>query len=266
MEYNLNFMHPIYGTIFNADIDGNFTVAEMTENLVLSGFVASHQAGYQLALGSQVLEPTDTFMDIEGIDDGVIIRVVQKKVEIKATTTSTTIAVQLIHPNETLILPASFEKDTTVKTILDYITQNNIVEIHPDHLALVRSNMVLDIDKTLSENQIEPHDYIKIVHTQKVDIAQEFQKQFQNLEQQLQQELKTIKENMPAANLIPVDPTRAVNPTQETYESIDTIVNKIQQVSGQKSIHPITITPTRTFLIIGITILILTVILLTYLF
>ena len=265
IEYNLNFMHPIYGTIFNADIDGDFTIQEMTENLVLSGFIAKNPAGYQLALGNQILSPNYVFAEIDGMDDSVVIRIIknEEKVVKKAVVAPTSITVQLIHPNETLVIPIVVEKKALGKTLVEYLLQHHLVDIPLEQLSLSKNNTPIDLEKSVEDNQLQDDDYIKVIDNQKVDIVHQVQEQITNLEQQLRQELTTIKDHMPSANLIPVDPTRAVNPTQETYESIDTIVNNIRKASGQPPIKKITLIPTRTFIMIGSIFLLIIIVVLT---
>jgi hypothetical protein len=82
---NLNFTHPQYGTIFNADVDTGFTAAELLENLVLSGFIPENQKGYQLALREQIMQAKQPLATLDGLADGVVLRIITAKEETKAT-------------------------------------------------------------------------------------------------------------------------------------------------------------------------------------
>ncbi len=77
-QYNLNFMHPQYGTTLNVDIDAAFSVQEILEQLVLSGFVGKANAEYDLELMGEALTKQTVFATIPNLYDGAVLRVVER--------------------------------------------------------------------------------------------------------------------------------------------------------------------------------------------
>ncbi len=267
MEYNLNFMHPTYGTIFNADIDASFTVAEMTENLILSGFLPPYEAGYKLALGEQILANDSLFGEIQALEDGNVIRIItNKKTPKKEQAPTPSLTLHLIHPNQVLIVPVHFLANVPTSAIIKHVLDNNLLEANAADLILLKGKTPLDLDKSLLENQLTSGDYIRILDKQHQDPVEQVQLQIQQLQQHLQTELTTIKDNLPAANLLPIDPTRSVNPTTEPYQSIDTLVNQVRAASGQPPVAAISVLPTKYILMAAGAILMVLLIILSLVF
>lgn len=247
IEYNLNFMHPQYGTTLNVDIDGSFTVEEMIQNLLLSGFISSNSNGYDFELMGQPLDRQITFDEVQELYDGAVIRIVAHQ-ETDVETTSTVvpiISLHIKHPSEALILDIQVKDTVALSNIIQQVLDKNFVSEKDGILHLQKGDKLLDLNQTATENNIASGDYLQIIHansTQKdpIEVAvRELNQKLQALEQQIQTDLVNIKDALPAANTIPIDPTRAINPTMEQYESIDTIVNRLRKDSKQDPLKPI---------------------------
>jgi len=250
MEYNLNFMHPQYGTIFNANVDATFNMQEMLENLVWSGFIPQNKAGYSLALQETVLAPDQTFEEVENIYDGDVIRIIQHQEEkevVQEDTTSPSCQLFLMHPTSDMVLETTLPTDAPLGQAIQVILDKNFVADTAENLSLQQGEEVLDVEKSIEENALSPGDYLQIIQanaqTEVASSVHQLQQKLAEVQQQLHQEIALIKDNMPAANFIPIDPTRKVNPTHETYESLETIVNRLRQSSGQSPLKPIRIIP-----------------------
>ncbi len=252
MEYNLNFMHPQYGTIFNADIDANFTIHEMIDNLVWSGFLPPNEEGYQLALGKIILADTATFLAIEELEDGNVIRIIANELEAKEVVETKTVKLLLQHPKSALVLELEAEEDKPIAMLIEIAIDKNFVAIASEALSLEKQGKPLDLAKTVLDNNLKTGDYIQICNKEEVPLTEILNQKIDSLQEKIQADLALIKDSIPATHLIPIDPTRAVNPTIETYESIDTISNRLRKKSKQKPFQPIKIIPTVVLVWLGI--------------
>ncbi len=264
MEFNLNFMHPQYGTIFNADIDSQFTVEEMIENLLLSGFLPPNKAGYDFALRNDMLDRQMTFAEIDALEDGDVIRVIMhKENEAPVEVAPKKIRLHLLHPTQNLTEHKSVSLDANLSYILARLLHKNFIQGDEANFEIRKGEQILDLQLSVKELALEHEDYLQIVQLDYISpqqSAQEaLQQQVENLQETLQAEVKAIKDNLPSANLIPIDPTRSVNPTIDFYETFDTILNRMRSENGLPPIQKITIIPTK--LIVTGTILLLLIIL-----
>ena len=248
MEYNLNFMHPQYGTIFNADIDASFSVAEMEENLVLSGFLPEHEAGYQLALGKKILDKDLLFDEILDLEDGDVIRVIPNQQMQELVPDAVVLQFFIKHPSTGLVSKVNLPKEDHLSYLVETVLSNNFVHAAPEEIELRKGDKILDLSKSAADNGLDSGDYLQVVLPNQKTPTDQLSDRLGQIESKLQNELQVIKDNMPSANFIPVDPTRAVNPTMDTYESIDTIVNRLRASSKQQPLQPIRIIPIRWFL------------------
>lgn len=246
-EYNLNFMHPQYGTTFNVDIDGSFTVEEMINNLLLSGFINTNKGGYDFELMGQALDRQITFDEIQELYDGAVIRIVahQESAVKDSPKVISQISIHVKHPSEALILDVQLQETVPLSDIIQQVSDKNFVHEKDGILHLQKGDKLLDLNKTAPENSIASGDYLQIIHANSTQqdpletAVGQLNKKLQALEKQIQSDLVNIKDALPAANMIPIDPTRAVNPTMEHYESIDTIVNRLRKDSKQDPLKPI---------------------------
>lgn len=247
IEYNLNFMHPQYGTTLNVDIDGAFTVEEMINNLLLSGFINENTNGYDFELMGQSLERQMTFDEIQELYDGAVIRIIAHKEDavIEAVTTETLLALRIKHPSEPLILDVHLNETAPLSNIIQQASEKNFVQGVEGILHLQKGDKLLDLNENAVNNGLTEGDFLQLTHADAVKenpvetAVNKLNKKLEALESQLHTELVSIKEALPAANMIPIDPTRAVNPTMESYESIDTIVTRLRAASKEGPLKPI---------------------------
>lgn len=236
-EINLNFMHPKYGTVFNADIDGSFTVDEMIQNLLISGFLPENQAGYELELHKQVFDRYLTFDKIPNLEEGDIIRVVDKNL---ATAHSDELTVYLKHPIKGIVAELKANPSTTANELLQKVLDRGFIQGDASqYILLTKGRQEFSDAATLASVQIGHQDFIQIMQlgsTSMPPITPMFyalNQRLEKLETNLTQELQLIKDNIPALNTIPIDAKRAINPTEKAYESIDSIVDRLRKDSKQ---------------------------------
>lgn len=242
-EINLNFMHPKYGTVFNADIDGSFTVDEMIQNLLISGFLPDNQAGYELELHKQVFDKALKFNEIDDLEEGDILRVIDNE-QIGANSDELTICIK--HPIKGIVLDLKINPTITANELLQKILDKGFIQGNLDQYSiLTKGRQELKEDQTLASAQIGHQDFIQIVQlgsTSMPPITPMFyalNKRLENLEGNLTKELDLIKNNIPALNTIPIDAKKAINPTERAYESIDSIVDRLRKDSKQGSLKRI---------------------------
>jgi hypothetical protein len=257
-------MHPQYGTTFNVDIDGSFTVEEMINNLLLSGFINENKNGYDFELMGQALERQMTFEEIQELYDGAVIRIIahENLVEAETVLTEKVFSLRIKHPSEPLILDVQLNENTPLSNIIQQASERNFVQGVDGILHLQKGDKLLDLNENSTNNGLAVGDFLQLTHA---DAAKEnpietavnsLNKKLDALEKQLQTELISIKNALPAANMIPIDPTRAVNPTMEHYESIDTIVNRLRAASKETPLKPIRPLSMPILLIEGILLLV----------
>ncbi|CAA6823835.1 MAG: Unknown protein [uncultured Aureispira sp.] len=247
IEYNLNFMHPQYGTTLNVDIDGAFTIEEMINNLLLSGFINENKNGYDFELMGQGLERQMTFDEIQELYDGAVIRIIAHEEVAVAETlvTEKLLTLRIKHPSESLILDVQLNETAPLSNIIQQASEKNFVQGVEGILHLQKGDKLLDLNENSANNGLTEGDFLQLTNAaaakeDPIETAvNSLNKKLDALETQLQTELISIKEALPAANMIPIDPTRAVNPTMEQYESIDTIVNRLREASKEGVLKPI---------------------------
>jgi len=240
-------MHPQYGTTLNVDIDGSFTIEEMINNLLLSGFINENKNGYDFELMGQALERQMTFEEIQELYDGAVIRIVAHEEDIVAETVPTEklLTLRIKHPSRSLILDVQLNETAPLSNIIQQASDKNFVQGIEGILHLQKGDKLLDLNENATNNGLTEGDFLQLTHADAVKedpietAVNSLNKKLELLETQLQTELVNIKDALPAANMIPIDPTRAVNPTMEHYESIDTIVNRLREASKEGVLKPI---------------------------
>lgn len=267
-SYNLNFMHPQYGTTFNVDIDVAFTVEEMINNLLMSGFINENKAGFDLALMDKVLDRQATFQEIQDLYDGAVIRIIAHKEVKEKTAVSNKLTLKIKHPSEVLLLDLNLSENAILNEVIQQAADSGFIKGAQNIFHLQKGEKLLDLQKSLLDNGLKSGDYLQIVQndlapkTNPIETAvNELNTELKNLQTQFQTELIRIKDALPATNMIPIDPTRAVNPTMEAYESIDSIVRRLRQASNQEPLKPIRPLPIKLLAFLGIFLLIVLVIL-----
>jgi hypothetical protein len=240
-------MHPQYGTTLNVDIDGAFTIEEMINNLLLSGFINENTNGYDFELMGQSLERQMTFDEIQELYDGAVIRIIahEEDTVVETITTETLLTLRIKHPSESLILDIQLNETAPLSNIIQQASEKNFVQGVEGILHLQKGDKLLDLNENAVNNRLSEGDFLQLMHADStkedpVETAvNSLNKKLDALETQLQTELLSIKDALPAANMIPIDPTRAVNPTMEHYESIDTIVTRLRKASKEGPLKPI---------------------------
>jgi hypothetical protein len=241
-------MHPQYGTTLNVDIDGAFTIEEMINNLLLSGFINENKNGYDFELMGQGLDRQMTFDEIQELYDGAVIRIIaheEEEVVVETLVTEKLLALRIKHPSEPLILDVQLNETAPLSNIIQQASEKNFVQGIEGILHLQKGEKLLDLNESAANNGLAEGDFLQLTHADAVKedpietAVNSLNKKLESLETQLQTELISIKEALPAANMIPIDPTRAVNPTMEHYESIDTIVNRLREASKESALKPI---------------------------
>ena len=255
-------MHPQYGTTLNVDIDGAFTIEEMIKNLLLSGFINENKNGYDFELMGQALERQMTFDEIQELYDGAVIRIIaheeDEKIVVKTAVTEKLLALRIKHPSEPLILDIQLNETAPVSNIIEQASEKNFVQGVAGILQLLKGDKLLDLNENATNNGLAEGDFLQLMHANAIKddpietAVNSLNKKLEQLETQLQTELVNIKEALPAANMIPIDPTRAINPTMEQYESIDTIVNRLREASKEGALKPIRPLSMPVFLLEGI--------------
>ncbi|MCP4442305.1 MAG: hypothetical protein GY810_25640 [Aureispira sp.] len=243
-EINLNFMHPTYGTTFNADIDSSFTVEEMITNLLHSGFLPPNDEGYQLALRKQIFDSNSTFDSIENLYDGDIIRIVTGNQA--QDNSSAQLVVNLKHPTKGIVLDLQVSPDIIASDLIQMVLDKGFIQGLSDQYTLVTKGLnELNADQPLSSAQVSHQDFIQIVQIGSsampaiAPMLYTMSQQLEQLETGMTKELDLIKSNMPALNTIPIDAKRAINPTEEAYQSIDSIVGRLRSDAKLPPLKPI---------------------------
>lgn len=239
---NLNFMHPQYGTIFNADVDLSFTADEMLRNLTLSGFIPERAAGYTLALQNQVMQAQQPLVLLEALEEGAVLRIIPT---IQNEAGEQSVAVEPLqfyvrHPRSSEYAPIECQPDTTGDKLLQQLLERGFLAELPDGLSLYFKEEALRLDESLKNLQLPEGAYIEIrdANTQSVDIIlRNLLMGFDSLQAGTNTKLQAILEQMPPPSAIPIDPLRAINPTAKAYESMDTLLADIRR-SGNLELLP----------------------------
>jgi len=191
----------------------------------------------------QALERQMTFDEIQELYDGAVIRIVAHKEEPVAETVvkEQLLVLHIKHPSESLVLDIQLEETAPLSNIIQQASEKNFVQGVEGILHLLKGDKLLDLNENAANNKLTEGDFLQLTYADAIkedpiEIAvNSLNKKLDTLET----ELISIKEALPAANMIPIDPTRAINPTMEHYESIDTIVNRLREASKESPLKPI---------------------------
>lgn len=250
--YNLNFMHPQYGTTLNVDIDTNFSVQEILEQLVLSGFVGKANAEYDLELMGRALEKQTTFAAIPNLHDGAVLRVVERVVT-KPSPQRTNIVVahpillHCLHPADPLHFSASYEPKTTLEEIISRAIQQGFLVGELMDFELYKGSKLLSLKDNLHQQQLQEGDYLQIKHVKKEAVTTEsstesapsvtlenIQEQVQQLEKSLSQNFQKISQQLPHEATLP-------DVGELPYESLEKVVRRIQKKGKEPSLSSLSL-------------------------
>lgn len=160
--YNLNFMHPQYGTTLNADIDGAFTVQEVLERLRLSGFMGQTDQDYDLQFMGQTLERQTLLMDIPELYDGAVLRLLALPDPTSVAPVSTLVLLHLKHPTEPYLLPVELPVDALLTQFVDHALACGFVTVSAPQLYVTKGSTRLDLQHTASQNALQSGDYLQL--------------------------------------------------------------------------------------------------------
>ncbi|MFK7799969.1 MAG: hypothetical protein AB8E82_21120 [Aureispira sp.] len=253
--YNLNFMHPQYGTTLNVDIDTNFSVQEILEQLVLSGFVGKANAEYDLELMGRALEKQTIFAAIPNLHDGAVLRVVERIVT-KSTSTpqhsrivvTHPILLHCKHPDDSLNFSASYELKTTLKEIISRAIQHGFLVGELADFELCKGVQLLSLEDNLHQQQLQEGDYLQFRRIKKEAPATEdntiestpsitlenLQEQVQQLEKSLSKNFQKISQQLPHETTLP-------DVGELPYESLEKVVRRIQKKGKEPSLSSLSL-------------------------
>lgn len=156
-DLNLNFMHPLYGTVLNVDIDQSTSIEETISHLLRSGFVPAHGQGYRLAKGEEVFPLAATLADLN-LEDGDIIRIEPKeKVEPGLT-------VHIKHPHRGLMFSMQVELEMQAQEVIVALQVRGFIEPNEAGYALrIGDGIELQGEQLLAEAQLKEEDFIRVI-------------------------------------------------------------------------------------------------------
>lgn len=266
--YNLNFMHPEYGTIFNADVDVLFTANEMLRNLVLTGFLPEHPAGYRLALMDEVLQENEALGNLVNLDDGAVLRIIPLLQESSGNELVAEAPIQFFvrHPYSAEYAPFRSLPSNNGQAMLQALQARGFLKELPDSLELYFKDTVLPLDQSLGEQQLPAGAYLELrdSNAQAADaVLRNLLLGLDSFQASTNQKLEDIIKQMPPPSAIPIDPNRSISPTADIYESVDSLITQIRKegnLEAPKKVRiwsPIPLIFWISLIVIGITLSIL---------
>lgn len=270
-HFNLNFMHPQYGTTLNVDIDPDFSVQEILEQLVLSGFVGKANAAYDLELMGQALEKQTVFADIPNLYDGAVLKVVERVAAVPTTTIAAastqpvvqSIALHCQHPDNSLQFSASYAPSTSLKHVLARTIQQGFLIGEVEQFHLYKGAQALDLEQDVQELGLQEGDHLqiyrKVVEEEKEETPQELgpvvtlqslQEQVQQLEGKLAGQLEQLKQQLPRDQALP-------DVGELPYESLEKVVRRLRKRGKESSLSSLSLAGTPIWLYVLLALLLL---------
>lgn len=244
-EWNLSFMHPRYGTLFPASIDGNFSVGEMLENLVLTGFIPQRAEGYSMAQGAQLLSADLEFDQIPDLYDGAILRLIENEGDAPLPHSDDRATVILLHPDLPHSLRHEIAAEQTVGQVIEQLLARGFLVGNAAQFALSYKGTPLDAAQHWGDLIVQSGDFLQIIYLdpqKSPTLAAEIAQLKQELEAQSQGiflQLQAIETQLPRPASLPLSATLQVQPTQVVYESWDALVQSIRQLDQLPPVRPI---------------------------
>lgn len=224
---NLNFMHPQYGTLMNAEVDLSFSAAEMIEQLELSGFLP-RGGSYQLAFGEQLLQAEQQLQQLSDLYEGSILRIEQEGPAVKH-------FIYIQDPLGQTYAPLAFDEEQLPQQALQQLVDQGFLSDLPGDLNLYFKGEALFLDQSFGAQGLAAGAYLQLRSVSQASIEEELenlQKRLQELEAQQNQKLDLIIEQLPPPSAIPIDPNYAVRPTADPYQSIDSLLYALRMEEG----------------------------------
>ncbi len=160
-EYNLYFMHPLYGTTFNVTVDAALTVSEMLRNLRLSGFLPMKGA-YKMARYERELSPRLAFSQIDQLADGDVLRLmVHEGEEQEDAGQKVLLNLKVPFLSEIIQLPAPI--GLTAGQFVQLLCEKGILYTFESEFQLYKGNTLLDMAAPLSNYALHDYDLLRVV-------------------------------------------------------------------------------------------------------
>jgi hypothetical protein len=241
-------MHPQYGTTMNVTIDAAFTVQEILTNLHLSGFISQDAQQYKLALMDQQLGSEVSFDSIDDLYDGAILRIIELAKNKNQDSSSTSVLqLMLRHPFRMEQLPLSLLPNDPLAKIIEIAQERCFID--PTDQAKYQLRMGhtrLDIAANVVDNAVVDGAYLQLIQEGVACPSPRLDNQLEQLNDRLQGlqdglaiQFADIKKDLSSGSSIAVDASRSVNPTVRPYETIDSMVNRLRQLSGEPPLRKI---------------------------
>jgi hypothetical protein len=250
---NLNFVHPQYGTVFNADVDTAFTATELLNNLMLSGFIQENEGAYQLALREQIMQAGQPLITLEGLEESAVLRIISKSKDAKKL-----LKFYIKHPVNSIYAPVETSEDHKVGQLMNELLEKGFIE-SLEGAELFFNSIALDYEHKL--NELPEAAYLELrLAAQKgsAAILMELTGTIAQIKTDNEIKLQQILDYLPPASAIPIDPERAINPTLDIYESVDTLMADVYLENNRGAAAKISLwSPIPIMLILMATILVL---------
>lgn len=245
-ELDLHFMHPQYGTLFQAAVPTDYRVHEVLELLQSVGFLTKVQVPnrYALAFYEDLLPLDSTLAELEGLGDGDILKVVlqaEQAAEAPTEALPQRLPCWLALPQGALI-PWEMEPEQSLEQLLAELQAKGFIASPLEQLgAWLRGQEPWPMAQTAAEQGVQPKDLIQIRLMESPQgpalsdlqaALGDLQGQLAAMQQQLNEELTVIRHKIPLPYTIPLDAQMAaLNPTQFPYRSLDSLLGQARQTA-----------------------------------
>ena len=258
---SLHFMHPRYGTVFQAELAWEYTVAEVLDLLQGSGFILRREPGaYRLAFYDRELPQHLHLQDIEDLQDGDILRVVvdvyePKELELGAEPTAQ--EEELAPPSLALflqlpdfgLLPWQLPLATTAQALIQELQHLGLLGPEMQGAWLRPDGRTWAAEESAKEAGLKAQSLLRFMPSNPGEAQPSFQDLYQALDQhiealeeRLSTQLGIIRDKIPKPYTIPLDVHHALlNPTQSPYISIEQMIGERRRNSGLKPLPKITV-------------------------
>lgn len=252
MPYSLrlHFMHPQYGTVFQAEVEEDYTVQELLELLQLSGFISPLSKGnYGLALYDRELDLATILGEIDGMQEGDILRVIapvqeeepespEEQLE-EGQETEPDFEVLLSLPDFPALawlLPAS----TTLDKLEAELRQRGLLSEEMRGHWYWKGTKKWEAEEDLADIKPEAKCLLRYMPTvtgdsqpSTQDLFDALDKHMSELETRLNSKLGLIQEQIPKPYTIPLDIETAMrNPTEIPYRSMRELMEERRRDSA----------------------------------
>lgn len=246
-HYNLNFMHPQYGTTLNVDIDANFSVQEILEQLVLSGFVGRADASYDLELMGQALAQQTIFADIPKLYDGAVLKVIERlsaqPTRPSQATTNHPIQLHAQHPDNSLQFSAAYDGHRLIRDVIVRALQQGFLVGEAADFQVYKGAQALLLQESLYQQGLQEGDCLQfrraVANAPKEVVAPSvtlhtLQEQVQLLETTIGGQLTQLQQQLPRDQALP-------DVGELSYESLEKVAKRLRKQGKEPSIEPLSL-------------------------